>query len=90
MVYILTPNTTPPEYKNTLMKDGMLCLLSNLKHLNKDRGADLLYHLGELWLEFMREIIPTLQVSVLGSCKAVFSNIDYYSFKVQKCVEVYL
>lgn len=61
------------EYKNTLMKDGMLCLLSNLKHLNKDRGADLLYHLGELWLEFMREIIPTLQL--------IFANIKHLNDK---------
>ena len=54
------------EYKNTLMKGGMKCLLENLNEEKKRLGEnfDLLYNLGELWSEFMREIIPTLQVGM--------------------------
>ena len=46
------------------MKGGMKCLLENLNDERRRCGEnfDLLYHLGELWSEFMREIIPTLQV----------------------------
>lgn len=63
------------EYKNTLMKDGMKCLLENLKEEHRTSGDsfDLLYHLGELWLEFMREIIPTLQL--------LFANIKRFNAK---------
>ena len=47
------------------MKGGMKCLLENLNDEKRQCGDnfDLLYNLGELWSEFMREIIPTLQVN---------------------------
>lgn len=43
----------------------MRCLLESLQEEERRTGThfDLLYNLGELWSEFMREIIPTLQVS---------------------------
>ena len=67
------------EYKNTLMKGGMKCLLENLNEEKKRLGEnfDLLYNLGELWSEFMREIIPTLQVGMnnkYGFFLAIFSR----------------
>ncbi|KAL5266657.1 hypothetical protein ACHWQZ_G003884 [Mnemiopsis leidyi] len=63
------------EYKNTLMKGGMKFLLENLNDEKKRLGEnfDLLYNLGELWSEFMREIIPTLQL--------IFANIKHLNAK---------
>ena len=47
-----------------LMPCGMKILYDKLSDLEKQSGSDfdLLFHLGEIWVQFRCQILPTLQV----------------------------
>ncbi|XP_013384932.1 proline-rich protein 5 [Lingula anatina] len=45
-------------YRDQLLKKGMVILREKIKHY---RDKELLYHLGELWNKFFREILPLIQ-----------------------------